>query len=89
MAVRDDGVHAPRREVEQMPDIPESTKHELRDSANAIGELFKKVGDLTDLQPTADDLIEQLIASHDRLREELAAANQKLDRILTTRKPSP
>jgi hypothetical protein len=46
-------------EVEAMPDISEADKQGLRDAAKQIGDLFKRVVELTDSQPTADDLIEQ------------------------------
>ncbi|HEY6418021.1 MAG TPA: hypothetical protein VIX59_03375 [Candidatus Binataceae bacterium] len=73
-------------EVENMPDISDADKEQLRETAIKLGELFTKVGELSDSQPTANDLIEQLIASHDRMREELTKANQKLAAILANRK---
>ena len=74
-------------EVEAMDDVSDADKRELREAATKSGELFKQVADLSDSQPTTNDLIEQLIASHDRLREELATVNQKLDGIVTSRNP--
>lgn len=72
-------------EVEAMAEISEDDKQELRETAGKIGKLFSEVANLSASQPTPHELIEQLIASHDRLREELASANEKLDGILATR----
>lgn len=75
--------------VEKMADISEVEKQELRKTAIEVGELFTKVTELSDSQPSAQELIDQLIASHDRLCEQLAEANSRLDCILANRKPNP
>lgn len=74
-------------EVEAMGDISEADKKEILAASQRIANQFEKVVELSDPQPTAHDLIEQLIASHDRLREELSSANKKLDGILASRRP--
>jgi len=68
-------------EIGRRPDVPEAEKQRLKDIAERIGDLFSRVTELSESQPTAKELIEQLIASHDRLREELAKANALLDHI--------
>jgi hypothetical protein len=76
-------------EVEKMADVSDADKQKLRKAVEKIVDLFSKVAELSDSQPTANELIEQLIASHDRLREELVKVNQMFDGILMTRTGKP
>jgi hypothetical protein len=69
-------------DLDDHPNIASADKLEAIEIGKRIATLFKKSQELADAQPTADDLIEQVIASHDRLREEVEKANAFLDRLL-------
>ena len=71
-------------EVQQMPDVTDADKTELNEAFNKIALLFVQVSQMTASRPP--ELLERLIASHDRMREELAGANKLLAKILATRK---
>src|SRR5258708_5599070 len=73
-------------QVRQMPDISDADKLSLAEAAERLGKLFDKVVELNATQPTAREFIEQLISSHDRLREETAKLNHNIDRLLASRK---
>ena len=68
-------------EVNKRSDISNDDKENLQEVGKWLGELFNKVIELYESQPTVEDSIQQLIASYDRMNEELAIANAQLDRI--------
>jgi hypothetical protein len=68
-------------EIENRSHVSDSDKQRLKDIGRALSDLFSKVADLAEQQPTTEDLIQQLIASYDRMNEELAEATRLLDRI--------
>src|SRR6516225_6315004 len=70
-------------EVSRRSDICELNKRQLEDTAKRLAYLFAKVVDLADTQPAATELINQLIASYDRMTEELAQAYRLLEQILS------
>jgi hypothetical protein len=70
-------------EVQHMPDVSDADKENLKAAVAKIGILFIQVSQMTASRPP--ELLERLIASHDRMREELANANRLLAKILATR----
>jgi methylthioribose-1-phosphate isomerase len=70
-------------QVEKMPDVSDADKRKLRKAVEEIADLFSEVVQLSDSRPTAIELVEQLIASHAQLREEMVKVNQMLEGITT------
>jgi hypothetical protein len=68
-------------EVEKMPNVPELDKKALREAALRLGALLAEVVNVNESHEGAEAL-DHLFASYDRLGEEMAALNQKLDRLL-------
>ena len=69
-------------EIEKIPWVTEVDREKMRTAARALIELFGKVAEMSEAQPAGSELVQQLIASHDRLSEKMTEANQLLDRIL-------
>ena len=70
-------------QVEKMADVSDADKRKLRKAVEEIADLFSEVVQLSDSRPTAIELVEQLIASHAQLREEMVKVNQMLEGITT------
>ena len=73
-------------EVNKMPDLSDLEKRKIVEAAERLGKLFESVLAANDAQPTADDALDHLIASYDRLKEETAKLNANIDRLLASRK---
>jgi hypothetical protein len=68
-------------EIGRRSDIPEEQKQLAKETAERLGKLFANVSKALDEQHQPLAVNEQLIASYDRLTEEMAKANELLERI--------
>ncbi len=68
-------------EVSEMPSLTEAQKLDLDMMAKRITDLYARVSDMADAEEDDKVLYEKLIASTDRLREEIAIANVILDKL--------
>jgi|SRR5690242_15734475 len=69
--------------VANRPDVSNEDKRALQAASRTLVALYTKLADIDDSELTPNEQIEQLIASHDRFREELSKANVLLERILS------
>jgi methyl-accepting chemotaxis protein len=73
-------------EINKMTDLPAIDRTTIVEAAERLGKLFAEVSKANELQSAPTEIIDHLIASYDRLCEETAQLNEKIDRLLASRK---